>query len=135
MPKIIIFFLVLFIKGLSFASDCRAAKWPYSKNIKEIQPIFFQAVKRDHLYNYFYYELATSPSNRVKGLAFKLLYYLKNTEQNEDKYQMLLALEWASDLTTSRPRVIPLSEICAIEDKINRQPSSEKKKFTKKKKL
>lgn len=117
----------MFINSYSFASDCKAVKWPFSKNIKDIQPLSYQALPRDHLYKYLYYELSSDPKVRVKELAARLFYYLKNSEQNEDKYQMIMALEWVADLKTQNPRIIPIEEICSMEDKIERGPSSTKK--------
>lgn len=128
MQIIFTLFFIIFSQSYSFASDCKAVQWPFSKNISNIQPLSFQAIPRDHLYKYLYFEISNPPAERVKGLAVKLFFYLKNTEQNEDKYQMIMALEWASDLMTQKPTIIPLSEICAIEDKINRGPSSSKEK-------
>ncbi len=132
MPVIVGFFIIMLLNSVSFANDCRAVHWPFSKEIKSLQPLSLQAIPRDHLYKYLYNELSSVPAQRVAGLASKIFYYLKNTELNEDKYQMLMALEWASDLNTPKPRVIPISEICSIEDKINREPSSTKKVSRKK---
>jgi len=125
-------FILIFSFGyIALANDCRTVQWPFSKNIKDIQPLSFQSIPRNHLYKYLYFEISAAPSARVKDLASKLFYYLKNTEQNEDKYQMIMALEWASDLQTAKPRIIPISEICTMEDKINREPSSKKIKRNK----
>lgn len=125
MQVIFLTFISIIISGSSAsAGTCEAVRWPYSSNIKDIQPLSLQVIKRAHLYSYLYHELSTPVASRVPGLVQKLFFYLKNTEANEDKYQMIQAFEWAADLQTKNPRVIPLSEICNIEQKIARTPSS-----------
>ena len=124
LPAVIVFFSA----SLTTASECRAVKWPFSKSINDIQPLSLQAIPRDHVVKYFYREISTPLNERISGLASKLLVYLKNTELNDDKYQMLLALEWAAELDSNKPRIIPITEICNLEKTIAREPSSLKKK-------
>ncbi|MFN3698552.1 MAG: hypothetical protein ACK4VO_14045 [Pseudobdellovibrio sp.] len=129
MQRIASFLIIIFFQSYSLASDCKAVKWPFSKNIKDVQPLSFQSIPRNHLYKYLYFEISNPTTIRVKGLASNLFFFLKNSEQNEDRYQMLQALEWAADLQTQTPRIIPISEICSMEDKINREPSSTKQEM------
>ncbi|MBC7421723.1 MAG: hypothetical protein H7328_13420 [Bdellovibrio sp.] len=128
MQIVFIFTLVLFTTIFSSASDCRSARWPFRGDIKSLQPIEFQAYKRAHLFEYLYNELSLAPEKRTPYLANKLFFYLKNSEINEDRYNLLMALEWAAELQLKTPRVIPLTEICALESKIKREPSSLKRK-------
>ena len=119
-----IFIMTFLFIQFSQASECRAVQWPFSKEIKNVDVTSFQTVPRENLYKYLYRELSSAPRERINGLAAKLFFYLKSTEANEDKYQMVMALEWAAELQSPNPQIIPLSEICSMEDKINRQPSS-----------
>lgn len=134
MQVIFILLFTILINSVTFASECRAVQWPFSKNVKNIQPASLQAIPRDHLYKYLYHELSVVESKRIPNLASKLFHYIKNTEQNDDKYQMIMAVEWASELNTTKPRVIPVSEICKMEVKINKDLSLVNKQSIKRKK-
>jgi hypothetical protein len=125
--QVILIFLFTLMTSLAQASTCGEIKWPFSKDISKLGPTQLLVVPREHLFKYLYYEISQPDEKRIKGLAAKLFHFLKHTELNEDKYNFLEALEWASDLNT-QPRVIPIREICDLEAKISRSPSSSSKK-------
>ncbi len=114
----------LFAKAAEPAQTCKAVHWPYSSDLRGATVEALNMVPRPDLYSYLYAEISTEPAKRVPGLAEKLFFYLKNTEVNEDRYQMIQALEYAADLGTAKPRIIPLKEICNLEEKGLREPSS-----------
>ena len=117
MQIIIGFFFVLLLTTTTLANTCRAVQWPFSKEVKTIQPLSLQSISRAHVYSYLYFEIGSPAAKRIPGLAEKLFGYLKNTEINEAKFQLIQALEYAADLNTSHPRIIHINEICALLDK------------------
>lgn len=106
--------------------NCRAVKWPYTSKKKAVSVLDLSAIKRSYLYNYLYFELSNPINRRHADLAKKIITYLKGNEHDEDRYNMILTLEWAADLDKSEPRVIPMSEICFMEEKISRDPAAVK---------
>jgi hypothetical protein len=120
----LICFMGLFANATETAQTCKAVHWPYSPDLRGVTVEALNLIPRPHLYSYLYSEISSEPVKRVPGLAEKLFFYLKNTEVNEDRYQMIQALEYAADLGTAKPRIIPLKEICNLEEKGLREPSS-----------
>lgn len=101
--------------------NCHFTRWPYSKsaqNIKELNIKNLDQVPRDYLYIYLYFELTQTKENRVPGLAQKLFFYLKNSEGNENRQKLITAIEFASDVDSAKPNVIPAAEICELENKL-----------------
>ena len=115
---------ILLSSQLSMANDCEAVKWPYAHKIADLEARQVDKIPRRSLYKYLYFEISSPLEVRIPGLATKLFFILKNTEVNEDKFQMLEGLEWAADLDQEKPRVISIAEICSIEDRISRTPNS-----------
>lgn len=100
------------------ASTCKATKWPFAKTDKQLKAENLKVIPREHLYSYLYYELSADRKTQDKKLAQQLFNFLKKTEVNDDKYQMIQALEWAADLETKKPNTISIKELCYIEAKI-----------------
>jgi hypothetical protein len=122
-----------------FAAECRAVKWPYTPaEVAKIQPADLQAIQRPHLFSYLYYELSKSPDQRTGRLARTLFRYLINTEINEGRYNLLQALEASAELDSENPQVIPLKDLCDMQDKVdlysrrNREPDRAGSKATEK---
>jgi hypothetical protein len=120
--------IILILSSMARAGECQATKWPYSSKIEKLTPQNFKIVKREFLDDYLFYELSSPVKSRVPGLASKILYYLKNTEQNEPKFYFYAALELSADLATNDPKIIPLPQICDLRGAVLRDPSSIKNK-------
>lgn len=119
----VIFVVIILLSSLlntnsALASNCKATKWPFAKTNKQLKAENLKVIPRDHLYSYLYYELSADPQTKDKKLAQQLFNFLKSTEVNNDKYQMIQALEWAADLETKKPNTISIKELCQIEAKI-----------------
>ncbi|MBN8541838.1 MAG: hypothetical protein J0L82_15715 [Deltaproteobacteria bacterium] len=99
------------------ASTCEAHRWPYSQNVSGIRIQDLEKANRTALYSYLYFELTKEPSGRIGGLAKKLMFFLKNTELNNDRALMLAAIETAAEFDSSSPTVFNIEELCLIDRK------------------
>lgn len=99
----------------SVSQNCEAHRWPYSQNVSRLKVQDLEAANRVALYSYLYYELTKQPAGRIDGLAKQLMFFLKNTELNNDRALMLEAVEFAAGLDTPNPTVFTLEELCRID--------------------
>lgn len=99
----------------SVSQNCEAHRWPYSQNVRRLKIQDLEAANRVALYSYLYYELTKQPAGRIDGLAKQLMFFLKNTELNNDRALMLEAIEFAAGLETPNPTVFTLEELCRID--------------------
>lgn len=114
----------------SVSQNCEAHRWPYSQNVSRLKVQDLEAANRVALYSYLYYELTKQPAGRIDGLAKQLMFFLKNTELNNDRALMLEAIEFAAALDTPNPTVFTLEELCRIDRRTAsvRSPVSKPKK-------
>lgn len=129
--KKLFFLAVFFFMGLqsAFASpeDCAAVKWPYAR--KQPQKDLFSQYKkaeRDVLFKYYFYELShpTHPS-----LAPGMGLYLKKTEKQQDLVSFVEFLEVGAGIESegqSPKKILKLSEICEVYQKVRRTLVKEK---------
>lgn len=127
--QIILGLVLITIGAFGNNYECRAVQWPFSRQVAKINVPELSNQPRMFLYSYLYYELSRPPKERIEGLAKKLFHFLINTEPNEIRFNLLSALEYAADLNSQNPTVISISEICHLEEKAFRQPSSVEKKL------
>lgn len=117
MQSKMIFLFALLMSYPALALNCDAVRWPFSTQISQVKPAELEKIPRQFLYNYLFFEVSRAPEKRIPGLAQKLFYYLGNSELNNDMQALVEALDWAADLNTAKPRVIPEAEICSLVKK------------------
>ena len=127
----VLFILLISIHSLAAPDVCRAVKWPFADDGAKLDVGRLSKIEREHLFKYLYFEISAPTTGRVPGLAAKLFFYLKNTELNEDRYQMLMALEWAVD-PSANSVPINIKDICILHDRVLRLPQSLRKAEKKK---
>ena len=113
----LILILAIILISVSAQADCKAVKWSGSNNVGSLKVRDLLSIDRDELYANLYYELSHSKDERIPGLAAKLFHYLINTENNEAKYNVVQALEWAADLDKPDAPIITVKELCTLDKK------------------
>ncbi len=101
----------------SISPSCESHRWPFAQAVDQIKIQDLEKMDRVSLYSYLYFELSQPTQGRIKGLAKKLMFFLKNTELNNDRALMLEAVEFAAGLDSSSPNVLAIEELCRIDRK------------------
>jgi hypothetical protein len=103
----------LSLPAVASESSCKATRWPYARNQsqREIVKKLKSIRERGAIEEYLFKEL----SEPMPGpLAYDLLTYLANTEENEDMLGFYELLRWGAEIKneSSSTRKLSLSEIC-----------------------
>ena len=122
--------LASFLLHSAEAADrkCPIAQWPYSRVIADLKPQDLAGVPRSALYAYLYFELSSNGEQRVPGLAKMLFKYLRNTELNEDRVNLIQALEFATGDDLMSVNVMSRTELCSLESTMRSLPSKVRSK-------
>jgi len=106
-------------KPTTAAIPCKAIAWPYSKNLTGVNEKTLAIVPRQNLYFYLFWELSQPGSQRVPNLSQKLFWYLKNSEPNAEKMNLVSALEYAYTDNSGKVNVIKEAELCGLWRKVD----------------
>ena len=119
-----------FLTHSSEAADrkCPIAQWPYSRVVTNLKPQDLAGVPRSALYAYLYFELSASGEQRIPGLTKMLFKYLRNTELNEDRVNLIQALEFATGDDSMSVNVMSREELCSLESTMRSLPSKVRSK-------
>lgn len=117
----------------STSRNCEAVRWPFKSAADEVKLKDLENVERPSLYSYLYFELTQKPQTRIPGLAKRLMFFLKNTELNNDRAMMLEAIEYAARIDSDTPNVFVIQDLCGIDRKAASTTSPTSSKSRKKK--
>jgi hypothetical protein len=118
--KILILLSMLFSTN-SYSYDCKVKELKLTKpNNKKAAFQELRKLNRQEVVEGLLFEITSPDAEKKKSKkAEHILNYLENSEANKNQRSFFKLLEAATDVSTSKPKVLKLAEVCEIMSKVN----------------